>query len=300
MGKPFLLASGVERKGVDPSTDSTGDCVTGGHLQRKSYRDMIRLTDGLCIRMIDAGGDVPGMEDLRSVTRPGTPNYHDEARGEKVRFAGLGGIGGHGLVLVGSSIDGMVLRGGAIAACGFAASGLAVRVLIREARREEAARIEEQMRHEAERPYGFLKSRSGRRPATATNGISTTPVSTTTCGTGFVASAEPSRTKILGPEQDLIRCCVGQGMILVHTNLFRSNDRSMSEAIRRVTAFLLECLGKGVALRAHHRDPLPPLRDTRRCRILGPHGHRCDLGLRGNRRHPARDRSGLHRPVRRN
>ncbi len=69
--------------------------------------------------------------------------------GVKVLCVGLGATAA-GLALGGSGIAGMALPGVGVAACGFAASALAIRVLIREGRRKQAARLEEQIRRETE------------------------------------------------------------------------------------------------------------------------------------------------------
>jgi hypothetical protein len=64
-------------------------------------------------------------------------------------FGGIGGLGA-GLLVMTSGLEGSVLRGGLIAACGFALMGITVRSRVREARKRGAERIALQRRQKEE------------------------------------------------------------------------------------------------------------------------------------------------------
>jgi hypothetical protein len=64
-------------------------------------------------------------------------------------FGGMGGLGA-GLLFMTSGLEGSVLRGGLIAACGFALIGITVRSHLREARKRAAERMALQRRQEEE------------------------------------------------------------------------------------------------------------------------------------------------------
>ena len=64
-------------------------------------------------------------------------------------FGGIGGLGA-GLLVMTSGLEGSVLRGGLIAACGFALIGITVRSHVREERKGAAERIALQRRQEEE------------------------------------------------------------------------------------------------------------------------------------------------------
>ena len=67
----------------------------------------------------------------------------------KVLFGGICGLGG-GLLFMTSGLEGSVLRGGLIAACGFALIGITVGSHVREARKRAAERMASQRRQEEE------------------------------------------------------------------------------------------------------------------------------------------------------
>lgn len=69
--------------------------------------------------------------------------------GVKVLVAGIVGTSA-GLLVMASGIDGMIVYGGGIAACGFALTVLSARILAREVHQEEAERNEQQLTREAE------------------------------------------------------------------------------------------------------------------------------------------------------
>jgi hypothetical protein len=64
-------------------------------------------------------------------------------------FGGIGGLGA-GLLFMTSGLEGSVLRGGLIAACGFALIGITVRGHVREARTRTAEMLALQRRQEGE------------------------------------------------------------------------------------------------------------------------------------------------------
>jgi hypothetical protein len=67
----------------------------------------------------------------------------------KVLFGGICGLGA-GLLFMTSGLEGSVLWGGLIAACGFALIGITVRSHVREARKREAERMALHRRQEEE------------------------------------------------------------------------------------------------------------------------------------------------------
>lgn len=71
------------------------------------------------------------------------------AFGVKILVAGIVGTF-MGLMVMASGIDGMLVHGGAIAACGVALTVLSVRSFARERRHEEAGPIEQERTREAE------------------------------------------------------------------------------------------------------------------------------------------------------
>ena len=62
-------------------------------------------------------------------------------------FGGIGGLGA-GLLVMTSGLEGSVLRGGVIAACGFALIGITVRSRVREAQKRETERRASQQRQD--------------------------------------------------------------------------------------------------------------------------------------------------------
>jgi hypothetical protein len=67
----------------------------------------------------------------------------------KVLFGGIGGVGA-GLLFMTSGLEGSVLWGGLMAACGFALIWITVRSQVREARKRAAERMASQRRQEEE------------------------------------------------------------------------------------------------------------------------------------------------------